>query len=76
MFEIKVEMNNNWDDKIQKAAFEKLKQKVSKQIGSLKCTEHGSGAKIIIKGNRASNFITEVSGCCPKFVAEIKEKLK
>lgn len=82
MFEIKFEINGrridpkNIGDVIEKATIEVVEKQITQSVGSVRCPEHGSGAKIIAKGRDISNLTITVSGCCQKLIDEVNKKLK
>lgn len=82
MIEIKFEINGktidpkNIKDVILKTSLGVIKDHLIKKVGSVKCPEHGSEAKIIAKGRDISNLSFMISGCCQKLVDEINRKLK
>lgn len=81
MFELHFELNGrrvdpkNIGNAIEKAAFQIAKDVITKKVGSVRCSEHGSGAKIVAKGSELSNLTFNVSGCCDKLIEEIQRKL-
>jgi len=82
MFEIKFEINGrridpkNISDVLEKATLEVIEKHITKSVGSVRCPEHGSGAKIVAKGRDISNLSFTVAGCCQKLIDEVNKKLK
>lgn len=82
MFDLTFEINgrkvdsNNMKDAIEKATFKLLKENITKNVGSIKCPQHHSSAKIIAKGNNIHNVSFSISGCCQKLIDETTKKLK
>lgn len=82
MFEIKFEINGRRVDSktigdvLEKATLEVVEKHITQSVGSVRCPEHGTGAKVIAKGRNISNLTFTVSGCCQKLVDEVNKKLK
>ena len=85
MFEIKFEVNGRpvdaehfgdaVGDAIEQAILRGVKNQITSKVGSVKCPDHGSAAKILAKGSDLSHLTLEVSGCCSKLIDEVKRKL-
>ena len=52
-----------------------VKNHITSKVGSVKCPDHGSEARILAKGTDLSHLTFEVSGCCSKLIDEVKRKL-
>jgi len=55
---------------------EHLRGEVRDCLGSVQCKKHDRMPKVKIKGQSLDNLTYEVSGCCPEFIEEVKEKIK
>ena len=82
MVEISFEINgrkvrpNQIGEALTKAVLGKVQERIKKTVGSARCPEHGSTAKITCKGRSADQLSFEVSGCCQKLIDSVKAKLK
>lgn len=52
-----------------------IRKSINERVGSVRCPEHGSAPKIIVKGSRLGDLSWEVSGCCHKLTDVVKQKL-
>ena len=82
MVEISFEINgrkvnpNQVGDALTKVVLGQVQEHVKRVVGSARCPEHGSAAKITCKGHLADQLTFEVSGCCQKLIDGVKAKLK
>lgn len=82
MLDISFEINgrrvnpNNVGDTLEKAILQSVSESIKKSVGSLRCPEHGSSPKIVVKGRNLDNLSFEVSGCCQKLMDSVKTRLK
>jgi len=82
MFELRFELNGkrvdpkNVGDALESAVLDHIRETITKQVGSVRCPEHHSAAKIIAKGNNLSNLSFNISGCCQKLIDAVQAKLK
>lgn len=67
---------NNFGDALEQAVLESAKQKIMKQVGSVRCPKHGQQAKIVFTGLTSQNMTFDISGCCQELVEQIKTKFK
>jgi hypothetical protein len=81
MFKLHFELNGQRVDSrtignaIHKAIIEKVTERITKAVGSVRCPDHGSAARIVAKGNDLSHLTFAVSGCCDKLISEVKARL-
>ena len=67
---------DRFGNEIEKVTFKLVKEKISKNLSSVRCPEHGQYPKVVVKGNTLKDLKFEVHGCCQKLIDSAKEKLK
>jgi hypothetical protein len=82
MLDISFEINgrkvspNNVGNVLERAILQSVSDSIKRNVGSLRCPEHSSAPKIVVKGRDLSNLSFEVSGCCQKLMDSVKARLK
>jgi len=66
----------NIGNPLEKALLEQVEDSIKKQVGTVRCPEHGTAPKIVCKGHNLNSLSFEVSGCCEKLVDAVKARLK
>ena len=75
MFTIDMEFPN-LEDALDRVILAGIKKKYQDKVGTMKCSEHNQHAKLTLIGKDIENLSIKVSGCCAKFIREVKEALK
>lgn len=81
MFDIHFEVNgrrvneHDFADVLTKAMLVTVKNHIKKEVGSIRCAEHGSSAQIVAKGRDLANLSFTVSGCCQKLIDNVTKRL-
>jgi len=57
------------------AVLANVTEQIKKNVGSVRCPDHGKSAKIICKGKSLDNLSFEISGCCETLINTVKRKL-
>jgi hypothetical protein len=52
-----------------------IRKSISNRVGYVRCPEHGSTPKIIIKGPCLADLSWEIFGCCRRLTEAVEEKL-
>lgn len=65
----------NMKGAIEGAILESVQDSIKKSVGSVRCSEHGSSPKVLVKGRNFDNLSFEVSGCCEALIDKVKKKL-
>jgi len=82
MLDISFEINgrkvspNNVGDALERAILQSVSDSIKRSVGSLRCPEHRSSPKIVVKGRDLNNLSFEVSGCCQKLMDSVESRLK
>ena len=82
MIKISYEINgrkvspHNLGNALEKAMLEQLTSSIKKSVGNLRCKEHGSSPKLIVKGRNFDNLNIKVEGCCDDLIKQVERKLK
>jgi len=67
---------NSLGNALQRAMFESVRKAIIKQVGAIRCPQHGQAAKIVYKGRSFDKLSFEVGGCCEALIEVVKGKLK
>ncbi|MDH4228076.1 MAG: hypothetical protein OEV59_10090 [Deltaproteobacteria bacterium] len=67
---------NNMVDALEEALLRNLSASIKKEIGEVRCREHGQSAKVVCCGHTVSKLSIKVSGCCDELVECIESKMK
>ena len=77
-FEIKGEkvQPENMKDVLDILYLKHIRKKITSSIASIRCSEHGRQASVLVKGENLDNLDYEVSGCCEDLIKKVKKKIK
>lgn len=66
---------NQIGDVLTKTVLANVAEQVKKNVGSVRCPDHGKSPKIVCKGKSIENLSFEISGCCETLISAVKRKL-
>jgi hypothetical protein len=70
------EIGKSLESAIESAMLKAVRDHVTKAVGSVRCSVHGQGAKVIVTGRDLKHLEFKVSGCCQDLIDKVKQKLK
>jgi hypothetical protein len=63
-------------NEVERAILAQISDSIKKQVGSVRCPDHGKPAAIVATGHTLSDLKLEVSGCCSKLIEMVQQRLR